>query len=121
MESLILALTMACAVGAPTPLLAADTTKREQTRAEYIQKAKVELDELGVKIDALELKASKAGTAAKAGIDEKLAALKARRKTAKKDFTKLKRASGKAWLSLKTGVDKGIEELKAAYDEAAQD
>ena len=41
------------------------------------------------------------------------------RKTAKKDFAKLKRASGKAWTDLKAGVDKGIQDIKKELGEAA--
>lgn len=123
MESLILAVTMACALGTPTPVRAADEVKttKAETRAEYLKKAHAELDELGAKIDALEIKAKAAGADAKAGLDEKLASLKTRRKTANKDYAKLKRASGKAWLSIKAGLDKGITELQEAYDAAAKD
>lgn len=116
---LILSMTLACALAAPAR--SAGAPARPQTRAEYVKKAHAELDELSDKIDALELKAKALGTAAQAGLDDKIAALKARRKTEKKDLAKLKRASGKAWTDLKAGVDKGLAELKSAYDEAAKD
>lgn len=121
MKRLILAVSMAFAFAAAAPLRAAEGSKIAETKAEYVKKAKIELDELGAKIDALELKAKEAGASAKADMKRKLKALKARRKTAQKDFAKLKRASGKAWSELKAGVDKGIEELKTAYAEAAKD
>jgi hypothetical protein len=125
MKRFILAVSMAFAfvfAFAPSaPLRAAEGSKIAETKAEYVKKARAELDELSIKIDALELKAKEAGASTKAGMDQKLKALKARRKTAKKDFAKLKRASGNAWTDLKAGVDKGIEELKTAYDEAAKD
>lgn len=121
MESLILAISMACALGTLSPVHAAEKSKAAETRAEYVKKAHAELDELSGKIDALELKTKEAGASAKEGLDKKLAALKAKRKTAKKDFAKLRHASGKAWMSLKAGVDDGINELKKAYDEAAKD
>jgi hypothetical protein len=54
-------------------------------------------------------------------MEKKLDALRTRRTTARKDFAKLRRASGKAWGSMKAGVDKGIHELKTAYEEAAKD
>lgn len=122
MESLILAVTLACAVGsAAAPARAAEGTTMAETKAEYVHKARVELDELSVKIDALEAKAKAAGASAKAGLDEKIKALKARRKSAKREFSKLKRASGKAWKGFKVGVDRGIADLRAAYDAAAKD
>jgi hypothetical protein len=83
-----------------------------------VKKAHVALDDLSARIDALEVKAKEAGSEAKAGLDAKLAALKARRKTARKDLSKLKKTSGKAWAKLKAGVDKGIAEMK---EELAKD
>ncbi len=113
MKILILAVSMACAFGVSTsaPLRAAES-KLAETKDEYAKKARVELDELGRKIDALETKAKDAGADVREGMDAKLKALKARRKTASKDLAKLKRASGKAWTGLKAGVDKGIAEMK---------
>lgn len=121
MESLILAVTMACALGASTPTTAGAAPKQPETKAEYVKRAHAELDVLGAKIDALELKAKDAGAEAKEGLDQKLSALKARRKTAKTDFAKLRHAGGKAWVSFKAGVDRGIADLKAGYDEAVKD
>lgn len=115
MKRFMLAVAMASAFAAPMPVRAAET------RSEYIRKAHIALDDLSLKIDAMELKAKEAGTSAREGMDEKLESLKARRKTARKDLAKLKRASGKAWSKLKAGVDRGIQDLKTAYDEAAKD
>lgn len=119
MKRFLLAATMAFAFA--TPLSAAEASTAAEAKAEYVKKVRVELDELSAKIDALELEAKKAGAFAKKGLEQKLKALKARRRAAQKDFAKLKRASGKAWSELKAGLDRGIEELKAAYDEAAAD
>ncbi|MDD5301789.1 MAG: hypothetical protein PHS14_01665 [Elusimicrobia bacterium] len=125
MESLILAVSLVCALAPSTQLNAAESksapSKIAETKAEYVKKAHAELNELSGKIDALELKAKAAGSEAREGMDKKLAALKAQRKTAKRDFAKLRHASGKAWISFKAGVDDGINELKKAYDEAAKD
>jgi chorismate mutase len=106
---------------APPPRSAAETPKAGETKEEYVTKAHLELDELGVKIDALESKAKSAGAAAHDGMDRKIAKLKSRRKAVKKSLAKLKRAGGKAWLDLKTGVDKGIEDLRTALNEPAKD
>lgn len=121
MESLILAVTMACALGASTPTNAGAATKQPETKAEYVKRIHAELDVLSAKIDALELKAKEASGEAKEGLDQKLTALKARRKTAKTDFAKLRSAGGKAWISFKMGVDRGVKELKTGYDEAVKD
>lgn len=117
MKRFMLAVAMAAAFAAHAPLRAADEAKRE-TKSEYVKKAHVAIDELSVKIDELEVKAKEAGASAKEGMNEKLETLKARRKTARKDLSKLKRASGKAWTKFKAGVDKGIADMK---EEFAQD
>ncbi len=121
METLILAVSLVCAAGAPGPVSAAEQSAPVQTKGEYTKKAHETIDSLSVKIDALEVKAKNAGDSARAGLDEQVKALKVRRTAAKKDLRKLKRASGKAWAKLKAGVDKGIDELQAAYEEAAKD
>lgn len=113
MNRYTLAVLMGCAFGLAcvAPLRAAES-KLDETKAEYVKKARVELDELGVKIDALELKVKKAGDSSKMEMEKKLKAVKAQRKTVNRDFAKLKRASGEAWTDLKAGVDKGIAEVK---------
>jgi len=125
MKRLILTVPMAVAFAFATaaPLLAADAAKPAatstlaETKDEYVKKAKVELDELSLKIDALEEKAKGAGTEARAGMNKQLKELKWRRKTVKRDFAKLKRATGKAWTDLKAGLDKGLADLKKELDE----
>lgn len=125
MESLILAVSLVCALAPSAPVLAADSAKIESTapvtKAEYVKKAHAELDELSAKIDALEHKAKEMGVDAREDMDKKLSALKARRKTAKKDFAKLRHAGGKAWMSFKSAVDRGIENLRTGYAEAVKD
>lgn len=121
MESLILAVSLMCALGAPAPARAAEEAKAAETKGDYVRKAHAAVDALSVKIDALELKAKDAGSSAREGMDEKLTALKARRKTLKKDLARLKRASGKAWANIKAGLDKGLEDLKKDLEEADKD
>lgn len=120
MKRLMLAVSMMCALAVPAPLRAAERSELAETKAEYMKKAHAELDELGAKIDALELRAKKARSSAHEDVQQKLKDLKARRKAAKKDLAKLKRASAKAWAELKTGVDKSIEDLKKEFDEASK-
>ena len=125
MKRLMLTVPLACAFAFVNvaPLLAAEGAKPAaastlaETKDEYAKKVRVQLDELSLKIDSLEAKATGAGTEARAGINKKLKELKARRKTVKKDFAKLKRASGKAWSDMKAGLDKGIADLKRELDE----
>jgi|CXWL01.1.fsa_nt_gi hypothetical protein len=121
MKNLILAASLLCNFALVASLRASDKSTLAENRDEYVEKAKVELDELGAKIDDLEIKSKESGSAVKANAQRKLKTLKARRKTAQKDFDKIKRASGKAWTELKAGVDKGIEEIKAGLAEIEKD
>ncbi|MFI5346068.1 MAG: hypothetical protein ACHQ51_06810 [Elusimicrobiota bacterium] len=114
-------LAWACVASAPGASRAAETSKIAETKAEYVKKAHAELDELSARIDALEVKARKTGAATDEALKKKISELKARRKTAKKDFAKLKRASGEAWADLKAGVDKGIDDIKKELDEAKKE
>ena len=52
---------------------------------------------------------------------KKIAELKTRRKSAKKDLVKLRRASGKAWADLKAGVEKGIDDIRKELGENVKD
>jgi hypothetical protein len=117
MKRFMLAVAMAAAFAPRSPLRAAETSNSE-SKGEYVKKAHAAIDDLSAKIDALEIKAKETGAEAKEGMDAKLEALKARRKTARKDLAKLKKTSGKAWAKLKAGVDKGIAEMK---EELAKD
>ncbi|MDP3543458.1 MAG: hypothetical protein Q8T11_13395 [Elusimicrobiota bacterium] len=121
MESMILAVSLMCAMGVPSPALAAEQARAVETREAYVKKAHAAVDALGAKIDALEAKAAKAGGEARENADDRLRALKVRRKSLKKDLVRLKRAGDKAWTKVKAGVDRGIADLEKAYDEAAGD
>jgi curli biogenesis system outer membrane secretion channel CsgG len=121
MKNLILIAAMACACAfAAMPRAAAESTAAE-TKDDYVKKTHAKLDVLSRKIDVLAFDAKKAGSSANEGLDQTVKELKARRKTAKKDLTKLKRSSGNAWADLKTGVDKGLADLKEALDKAVKE
>lgn len=121
MESLVLAVSLMCAMGSPSPAQAAEQSRAAVTREAYIKKAQTAGDALGAKIDALEAESAKAGGEARENADDRIRALNVRRKTLKKDLVRLKRAGGKAWTKVRAGVDEGISELEKAYDEAVAD
>ena len=114
-------LACACVMSAPAVSRAAEGSKLSETKAEYVKKAHAELDEISARIDALEVKAKKTGAATDEALKKRIKELKARRKTAKKDFAKLKHASATAWADLKAGMDKGIDDLKKELDEAKKE
>lgn len=117
MKYFLLAVSMACAFAAASPVRAAEQTAAEK-KDEYVKKARTELDALGAKIDGLEVRAKAAGASTRAEMERQLKDLKARRKAALKDFSKLKRASGRAWADIRAGLEKGIDDLKKELEEA---
>jgi len=121
MKRLMLAVLTACAFAASLPLRAAEEPAAADNKSEYAGKARAELDALGAKIDALEAKAREAGAEARAKSVRQLQGLKSRRRKALKDLAKLKRASGKAWADIRTGLEKGLEDLKKELDETDAD
>ena len=106
---------------APTAARAAESASPSETKAEYMKKARARLDELGARIDALEVKFKKTGAAADEGLKKRIAALKKRRQAARKSFAALKRASGEAWRDLKAGFDAGLEDIQRELDDAKKE
>lgn len=121
MKILMLAAALICALASAASLSAAEGSKIAETKAEYVKKARADLAELSGKIDALELKAKKAGAEARADAQKQIKELKAGRSAAKKDLSKLKSASGGAWTDFKAGVDKAIADLKKRLTETKKD
>lgn len=121
MESMILAVSLMCSLGSPSPLQSAEQARAAAAREAYLQEAHAAADILGAKIDALEAEAAKAAGEAREDSDDKIRALNVRRKTLKKGLVRLERAGDKAWTEAKAGVGRDLVELEAAYDEAVAD
>ncbi|MCR4295502.1 MAG: hypothetical protein NUW21_08205 [Elusimicrobia bacterium] len=121
MESMILAVSLMCAMGTPSPLQAAEQARAVETRGDFIRKARAAADALDAKIDAFEARSAKAGGEARETVDDRIRALKVRRKALKKGLKRLARAGGKAWAKVKAGVEQDLKDLETAYDEAVED
>lgn len=121
MESMILAVSLLSSMGSPTPLQAAEQARAAASRESYIKVVHAAADILGVKIDALEAKSAKAAGEARVKFDDKIRGLNVRRKTLKKGLVRLARAGAEAWTKAKADVDRDIDELEEAYDEAVAD
>lgn len=121
MESMILAVSLMCSLGSPSPLQAAEQARTAATREAYIKEVHAAADVLGAKIDALAARAAKASGEARVDADDRIRALNVRRKTLKKDLVRLARAGDMAWATMKAGVDRDIDELEKASVAAVED
>lgn len=121
MESMILAVSLMCAMDSPPPARAAEQTRAVVTREAYVRKARAAADALDAKIDAFEAKSAKAGGEARETVEDRIRALKVRRKALQKGLKRLARAGGKGWAKVKAGVEQDLKDLEKAYDEAVED
>lgn len=113
-------LILLAALAFAAPALAAPAEPPAEKKSEYVERVRTELDALGAKIDAMEAKAKVAGAEARAGMDRQLKDLKARRKAALREFSRLKRASGSAWADIRAGLEKGLADLRKELDKAEE-
>lgn len=121
MESMILAVSLMCSLGSPSPVQTAEQARAAATREAFVQEAHAAAEILGAKIDALEAEAATTAGQAREDADDTIRALKVRRKTLRKDLVRLTRAGDMAWATVKAGVDRDIDELEKAYADAVAD
>ena len=87
-----------------------------KNKEEYIQQAKLKLDQLDSRIDLLEAEALKRKADVTAACHSKLADLKSKRDQLTKKFETMKDSSGDALESLKEGFDKVMEDVRTTYE-----
>jgi hypothetical protein len=92
-----------------------------EKKADYEKRIKVELDELGAKIDQLNNKMSNLGQEGKKKGQAQLKELKKKRRIAGMRFHKVKASSDKEWEKFKVGVDAAVNDLKKAYEDFTAD
>ncbi|TVP66735.1 MAG: hypothetical protein EA343_01075 [Nodularia sp. (in: Bacteria)] len=84
----------------------------------YQDSMEAKLSELGVKIDQLQVKAEKAGTDAKANLNQQINDLKTKRNATQQKLQELKSSGDEAWGSLQTGLKNAWDELSSAVEDA---
>ncbi len=99
---------------------ALDTAKEYtlQQKQEYQKKMESELAELSKRIDELKGKAKTAKQEAAAKLEGTIAELKKKQEAAEKQLPEVGSATSKAWVEVKAGADKAMDELKKAYESA---
>jgi hypothetical protein len=91
----------------------------EQQKQDYSKQAQATLDDLSKKIDQLKEQAKIAKGEALTKIQTSLGDLKVKQDQAKQRLQELAASTGAAWEQVKTGVDKAVDDLHKAYNNAA--
>ena len=99
---------------------ALDTAKEYtmQQKQEYQKKIESQLDELSKQIDQLKEKAKTVKQDAVAKLESTIEELKKKQQVAEERLPELRSATSKAWVEVKAGVDKAMDDLKKAYEKA---
>jgi len=82
----------------------------------YLEKMQAQLNDWTAKIDALIVKAEKAGAAKKAEYQEQIMTLQAKKKVAEEKLQILKAAGADAWRDAKQAMDKISGDLRNAWN-----
>lgn len=95
---------------------AVETTGRyvSEHKDEYAARMQQRLDELNAELAKLGKKAKEGTQEARKGVNEKIAELEAKKGDAEQKLSELKKASGSAWESLKSGVEQAVDDLDYA-------
>jgi TolA-binding protein len=100
------------------PNSSAIETARQDKRA-YEQKIDSALRDLDQEIQGLKIKSRVQNRADRKQLDEQIAALERKRDEARIRLMKLKDSSDEAWRDMKAGIDKALNDLDVAYEQAA--
>jgi TolA-binding protein len=91
----------------------------KQERQMYQDKIEAKLRDLDQQIETLKTKMGKLDKADRRQFEKQMAELDRKRAAAHEEFEKLKNPSQEAWQDLKAGIDAAINDLEAAYRQAA--
>ena len=91
----------------------------ETQKREYQEQVEAQLKAYDQKLDQLQAKAGLLKEEARASLDEQLESLREKQRAAQEEWEKLAASSGKAWEDMKSGMDRAMDDLAAAYHDAA--
>jgi DNA anti-recombination protein RmuC len=86
----------------------------EQQAKEFNKKAEAQFHELGKKLDEWKAKADKQTGQAKADLDKKIAEAQMKADELKPKLDQLKSATSNVWNEVKSGFERGLDDLKKA-------
>ena len=85
----------------------------------YQDKAEAKLRDLDQQIDTLETKIGKENKVERKQLDQQMAELERKRDIAHQKLERLETSSQEAWGDMKSGIDAAMDDLEAAYQQAA--
>jgi len=96
------------------------TEQAKNTRDEYIQKMKAQLDVLNGKMARLETRGAEVRGDMKRELDKELDALRTTREEARDKLKELRQSSDEAWDDLKAGAERAWDSLSESLDSASR-
>lgn len=111
--SLLFSITLASQAQTTNKVVAAKNYTEEQVQ-EFDKKAEREFHKLGKQLDDLKAQAKTQSGDAKTALDKKVAQAQQKIDDLKPKLTELKTATTNAWSDIKTGFDKGLDDLRNA-------
>lgn len=88
------------------------------TRDEYVEKLKQQIDQWNAEVSRWEGKARQLKSEMRAEYDQQLQALRHQRDEALEKMSQVQSATGDAWMDLKRGTDEALSKLREAFDKA---
>ena len=106
--------------GEKSPAAKKPAAKPDSKKTLYRRKIEAQLQEIDAKIDVLKAKVSKAGVDARIELEERLEALRGKRRDLSAGIDRLKDAGEDAWEDLKGGIENAWDEVQEAYADLAK-
>jgi hypothetical protein len=91
----------------------------EEQRAKYMAEMMDTLESYEEQIKELEMQARDMGDEARMAVEERLQTLREKRDNMSERLDEMRSASGDAWMEMKKGMDKAMDEMSKAYEKAA--
>lgn len=93
--------------------------KTQSAQNEFVKKMEAELEKVDAKIAEMKKKAENATDEAKTEYKKQIRSLQGKKSSFQRKLNELQNASGQAWEEFKAGVQKAVDDLKKASDDAA--
>jgi len=91
----------------------------EEQRAKYMAEMMDKLESYEEQINELEMEARDTGDEARMAMEERLQTLRDKRDDMSERLDEMRSAGGDAWMEMKKGMDKAMDEMSKAYEKAA--
>jgi len=113
---LVLLLASACSRGPRTTRAASDSEVAAHDRGMYEDRIEARLNDFDHRIDGLEARRKGLDKATQDRLQQDIAELRDRKDAVEQKLRDLKKVSNQSWMDVKTGLDREIDQLEAAYN-----